>query len=56
MPWAADGIANHEPVPQRAVVVRALGRHREHVIPAADKENGFTAGMAHELTAVGKVS
>src|SRR4249920_2330799 len=55
MPWAADGIANHEPVPQRAVVVRALRPDREHVIPAADEQDGFTAGMADELTAIGKV-
>ena len=55
MPWAADGIANHEPVPQRAVVMRAVGRDREHVLPAADEQDGFTAGMADELAAVGKV-
>ena len=28
---------------------------REHVIPAADEQDGFTAGMADELAAVGKV-
>jgi hypothetical protein len=55
MPWAADGIANHEPFPQRAVVMRALRPDREHVIPMADEQDGFTAGMADELTAVGKV-
>jgi hypothetical protein len=36
--------------------MRALRPDGEHILPAADKENGFTAGMAHELTAVGKVS
>jgi hypothetical protein len=38
------------------MVMRALRPNREHVLPAADEENEFTAGMAHELTAVGKVS
>ena len=55
MPRAADGIADHEPVPQRAVVMRALRPDREHVLPAADEQDGFTAGMADELAAVGKV-
>ena len=55
MPRAADGIADHEPVPQRAVVMRALRPDREHFIPAADEQDGFAAGMADELAAVGKV-
>ena len=54
MPWAADGISNHEPFPQRAVVVRAVRPDREYVIPAADEQDGFTAGMANELAAVGE--
>jgi hypothetical protein len=35
--------------------MRALRPDREHVLPAADEQNGFAAGMVHELAAVGKV-
>jgi hypothetical protein len=31
-----------------------LRPNREHVLPAADEQDGFTAGMASELAAVGK--
>ena len=34
--------------------MRALRPNREHVLPAADEQDGFTAGMASELAAVGK--
>src|SRR5262245_51243667 len=55
MPRAADGIADHEPVSQRAVVMRALRPDREHVVPAADDQDGVTADVPDELAAVGKV-
>lgn len=55
MPGAPDGIANHEPIPQRTVVMGALGSDREHLMPAADKQNRVSAGMADEFAAVGKV-
>jgi hypothetical protein len=35
--------------------MRALRPDREHFIPAADEQDGFAAGMADELAAVGKV-
>jgi hypothetical protein len=35
--------------------MRALRPDREHVLPAADEQDGFTAGMADEPAAVGKV-
>jgi hypothetical protein len=54
MPRAADGISNHEPVPQGAVVMRAVGRDSEYLLPAADEQDGFAAGMADEPAAVGK--
>jgi len=33
----------------------ALGSDREHLMPAADKQNRVSAGMADEFAAVGKV-
>jgi hypothetical protein len=56
MPGAADGIANHKPVPQRAVVMSALRPDREDFLPAADEQDGFTVRMADALAAVGEVS
>jgi hypothetical protein len=56
VPGAADGIADHEPVRQWAVVVRALRPDREYLISAADEQDGLAAGMAGELAAIGEVS
>ena len=56
VPGTAHGIANHEPVAQRAVVMRALSADREDLSPAADEQDGFAAGMADELAAVGELA
>jgi hypothetical protein len=56
VPGTAHGIANHEPVPQRAVVMRALSADREDLSPAADEQDWFAAGIADYLAAVGELA
>ena len=46
MPGAAHGVADHEPVDERTVVMRAMGADREHLRPAAHQQNLLVAGMA----------
>ena len=47
MPRAAHAIADHQPVYERAVVVRAMGVHREHFCPAAHQQDLLIADMAN---------
>ena len=54
MPGTAHGVADHEPVDERTVVMRAIGPDREHLRPAAHQQNLLVADMADQLAAIGK--
>ena len=54
MPGAADGVVHHQPVGERATVVRALGPDREDVGPAPHEQDLVLADMADELRAISK--
>ena len=55
MPGAAHGIADHQAVDERTVVVGAMGPDREHLRPAAHQEDLFVPDMTDPLAAVGKL-
>ena len=55
MPGTAHGVADHEPVGERTVVMRAMGADREDLRAAAHQQNLLVADMADELAAVGKL-
>ena len=55
MPRAAHGVADHDAVGERTVIMRAMGADREHLRPATHQENLVIAGMTDELAAIGKL-
>jgi hypothetical protein len=52
MPWTAHSVADHEPVGERAVIVAAIGCHREHFLIAADQHNLLFSNMANKHATV----
>ena len=55
MPGTANRIADHKPLFQRAIVMRALRPDREQVISTADEQNGVATDVADELRPIGKL-
>lgn len=55
MPWAANGVAGHQSVDERAVVVRPMRVNSEDLRPAAHKQHLRIAAMTDQLAAVRKI-
>ena len=49
MPRAAHGVADHEPLGERAVIVRAMGADGEDLVAALHQQHLLVADMAEKL-------
>ena len=55
MPGAADGVADHEALGERAVIMRAEGADGEQLVAAARQQHRLAVGMALQHGAIGDV-
>ena len=55
MPGTAHGVADHEALGERTVVVRAMGADREQLRAAPHQQDLVVADMTEQLSAVGEV-
>jgi hypothetical protein len=55
MPWAANGLANKEPIGERRAIMGAYGADRKDVFALAGEQHGFIAGMTGQHASVRKI-
>ncbi len=55
MPGTADGVADHQPVGERPMIMRAMGRDRGDFAAVAHQQHVLVADMARQHGAVGEI-
>src|SRR5262249_37188738 len=55
MPRTAHGFADEETLGQRAVVVRALGAHRQQLLPAARQQHRLASSLPEKHGGIGNL-
>ena len=54
VPRTADGIVDNDALGQRAAVMRAHGRNRQHVVAATHEQHGLLADMPRQRDPLGQ--